>query len=521
LHRKLRSQAERYGENVPAAGDVEADAGNPNAVVPRRFCWLNCVGSPKDDRNGEWSTDPNVFSGRCDPQIMDPPSMSASSTIVPLEVDASTALAVVIVGGDIFSAGVNVSGQLAFTIPAACRGPLGSGVTASCPARLTYLTLRSVGSMTIAAKQVSNMEIILPIPLDASVFTVDNVTTFGAPAGAKLFVSADIEGIGTSSKTYETSSSIVFAVDWNARKVNVLTVVSDETAASQLVLGLQGTIPNMLPRANAGPDQTVECVSTTGTPVTLSAVASSDPDGPGDLASFAWEWTTNGVHRTSMGPTLTTEVPFGTTLFSVEVSDRLKAGDRGSVAVNVVDTTPPTIAAPPNLVAEACDSAGAVVEPGTVAVNDACDTALSVDARVVDINGAAVNIPLVSGYRFRQGDTTIEYSAADSKGNRTTARQLVSLDRGPSCCPPGITRLVGTSGVDTLQGGNGKQCIAGLGGDDRISGGNNGDVLICGAGDDVCGGGNGVRSFTAGPATIRSTRATQRTLSSGADPAMT
>jgi hypothetical protein len=96
---------------------------------------------------------------------------------------------------------------------------------------------------------------------------------------------------------------------------------------------------NTPPVASAGPDQLVECSSPGGSLVTLDASGSSDADG--DALTFEWRNAAN----TLVGLTALVQlpVPLGTHTFTVTVRDGNGGSDSDTVAITVVDSTPPDL----------------------------------------------------------------------------------------------------------------------------------------------------------------------------------
>lgn len=100
---------------------------------------------------------------------------------------------------------------------------------------------------------------------------------------------------------------------------------------------------NTLPIASAGDDQTVECTSPTGTPVTLDGTSSFDPDGD----ELTWEWVTpegSGVWLADrFSPVTEGCFPPGPTLVTLTVTDGYGGVSVDDVLITVIDTTPPIV----------------------------------------------------------------------------------------------------------------------------------------------------------------------------------
>jgi hypothetical protein len=101
---------------------------------------------------------------------------------------------------------------------------------------------------------------------------------------------------------------------------------------------------NQPPRAEAGPDKTVECTSPAGASVSLTAAGSTDADG--NIAYYVWRRGSESgpyVGEPSANPAVTTQQAGGETTYHLRVVDRNLAVGGDSVKVAVVDTTPPDI----------------------------------------------------------------------------------------------------------------------------------------------------------------------------------
>lgn len=253
------------------------------------------------------------------------------------------------------------------------------------------------------------------------------------------------------------------------------------------------THTNRAPVAVASPDGTIECNAPGGSNVELDAVGSSDPED--NIATYSWLVSGAVVGQ---GETHSQFFPLGATDYALWVFDTEFAEDRDTATITVEDTTAPTLVPPPDVFHESCDTGGAVFAVGMPTIEDVCDPSAGFTATVVDINGVPADIPLVSGFKFKQGETIIRYEATDADGNASTALQLVTVELGPSCCPTGLETIVGTASDDSINGGNKPQCLAGLAGSDTLSGDNQADVLFGGLGNDTCNGGNQSESIYGG-----------------------
>ncbi len=101
---------------------------------------------------------------------------------------------------------------------------------------------------------------------------------------------------------------------------------------------------NAPPQANAGEDQTAECSSPAGTPVTLDGSGSSDPDG--DELTYTWHENGNPEPiATGVSPVVT--LALGSHTLILTVDDGNGGTDTDEVIVTVEDTTPPTITLQP------------------------------------------------------------------------------------------------------------------------------------------------------------------------------
>ncbi|MDQ2642178.1 MAG: VWA domain-containing protein [Myxococcota bacterium] len=258
--------------------------------------------------------------------------------------------------------------------------------------------------------------------------------------------------------------------DGDGNKNDVPDAVDQDPSVNPDGCSLGGAPPGCL-LADAGPDQLVECASAGSTVVTLDGSASQSPRGP---ATYSWSAPPVTL-QTPNQPVASGGFPLGTTTATLTLSrDTFQASD--TALVTVVDTTGPTLVAPPDVTAATCTS----VNLGQATASDGCGGSVTV------VNDAPAS--------FKAGVYTVTWLAIDQFGNESqpkTQKVVVGIGDNSSCCPAGTHVIVGTSNNDTLTGTSGADCILGKGAQDTIKGMGGNDYLSGGDGDDVIEGGDG------------------------------
>jgi hypothetical protein len=197
---------------------------------------------------------------------------------------------------------------------------------------------------------------------------------------------------------------------------------------------------NVHPTADAGPDQTIECVRPPMS-VTLDGRASTDSDG--DVLSYRWYTDYNGGDQTQLASTVTlriNDLALGVHKFTLLVTDASGLSATDDIIVTVQDTVPPEITAsltpdrlwPPNhklrevhasvIATDACDR-NPTIELNSVISNEP-DNSKGDGSTSGDIQGHALGTAdfdfLLRSERKGRGSGrlyTAEYKATDSSGN--------------------------------------------------------------------------------------------------------
>lgn len=152
------------------------------------------------------------------------------------------------------------------------------------------------------------------------------------------------------------------------------------------------------PVADAGTDQTVECGGAT-TSVTLNGTASTA--GTGSINSYSWA---EGATSLGTGSTLMVSLPKGSHTITLTVTDTGGGSDTDDVIVNIVDTTPPVITCPADVVVSLplnSTATSLAVNYPAVTATDGCSSSVNVTSSPA------------SGSIFPIGTTTVHASADD------------------------------------------------------------------------------------------------------------
>jgi hypothetical protein len=167
-----------------------------------------------------------------------------------------------------------------------------------------------------------------------------------------------------------------------------------------------GGATNQPPTANAGADQTIDCLHGSAT-VTLNG-SGSDPDG--DALTFTWS---EGGNPIATGATAQVSLGIGTHTITLTVDDGKGGTATDQVVITLVaDTTPPviTLNGATSMTLEC--GVNAYTEPGATAVDD-CD--------------GPVAVTISGGVPDEVGTYVVTYTATDASGNTAIATRTVQV----------------------------------------------------------------------------------------------
>jgi len=238
--------------------------------------------------------------------------------------------------------------------------------------------------------------------------------------------------------------------------------------------------------------------------------------------------------------------PFGSTTITWTVTDTSGNISQATQVVTLVDTTDPEIIAPSDIVAEATDLSGTMIELGeatahdvmgiasvtehppgffvlgettvtwtatdtsgnsasatqTVTIVDTTSPELTIpedvmisafslekqveigEAQAYDLAGSAFTITNDAPDTFPLGDTVVTWNVSDELGNSSSSQQVISVQ---PCGKPlsYYNQIFGTPAADTIVGTEVADLIFAFAGDDMIFGGEGNDCIIGGDGDDL------------------------------------
>ncbi len=285
----------------------------------------------------------------------------------------------------------DIAGPVTITGPPAASYPLGttnviysatdqSGNSSSCSSAIKVVdtTPPSIACPAPVTAEATSPAGASVVPGAASASDIAGPVTVTGPSGAATYP------LGTTPLTYT-------ATDFVGNKSSCVTTIT-----------VVDTTP---PSITCPAPITAEATSPLGASVAPGAATASDVVGP----------------VTVTGPSGAATYPLGISPLTYTATDG--AGNTSScvATITVVDTTPPSIACPAPITAEATSFAGAMVNPGSAVASDT--------AGLVTITGPAVGT-------YKLGTTTVTYTATDQSGNQSSCTTTITV---VDTTPPSIT----------------------------------------------------------------------------------
>ncbi|ABK77198.1 hypothetical protein CENSYa_0565 [Cenarchaeum symbiosum A] len=164
---------------------------------------------------------------------------------------------------------------------------------------------------------------------------------------------------------------------------------------------------------NASAVQRVTIVDTIPPLVAVPADVTAEATGPGGAEAGLGEVTVSDVSAiSSIDNDAPASFPIGETVVTWTVRDAHGNIQAALQTISIVDTTPPSVIPPRDIIIEAASAEGAHADPGLPTVND-----------IVGVHAVDSDAPEM----YPVGMTTITWSAADAAGNTATATQAVTV----------------------------------------------------------------------------------------------
>jgi hypothetical protein len=189
----------------------------------------------------------------------------------------------------------------------------------------------------------------------------------------------------------------------------------DDNDASITPADLSTCDADLMPKAEAGPDQTVECADPDFTEVMLDGSSSSSPVG-GEL-SYTWTGMFPEGGGEIGGVTPRVSLPIGANQLTLRVSNGYEESPPDTVIIEIVDTTPPIPFGVDPAATECSGPTGATVSL-TATATDLCSPVVTItNDRTAGGADASGLYPL--------GTTTVGFTATDASGNVASCSSTV------------------------------------------------------------------------------------------------
>jgi hypothetical protein len=252
---------------------------------------------------------------------------------------------------------------------------------------------------------------------------------FQLPSGTgKLIVDIDTGGSARTRMSRDLGQTIRGTVDFASGGVSFEPFSFSDEDGTLKVNDLFGGVVAAPPKPQIATAADFECTSPNGTPVTLDASGTTEPDG--EKVTFSWRVDGQFV---GTGATRAQTLPLGTSMLHLEARDsRLSAG-YASKDVIVADRTPPVFVPPGDADLTSCDAQVDRLALTPPVVTDSCTGVESLDALLLVKNGVTLNPPQPIDFAAAPlggGDHVVQWIARDVAGNESSVTQTLRV--GPA-----------------------------------------------------------------------------------------
>ena len=282
--------------------------------------------------------------------------------------------------------------------------------------------------------------------------------------------STDSDGTIVSYSWIEGSSEIATdatsTVDLGVGIHNITLTVTDDdgaTAFDTVVITVAGGATNQPPVANAGSDQTVTDVDSSGSEaVTLNGSASTDSDGT--IVSYSW---TEGGSQIATGATPTVDLSVGIHNITLIVTD-----DGGATAFDTVVITvnggavnqPPVANAGPDQTIEDGDNSG--TQSVTLNGSASSDPEGGLLRYIWSATGVTIPEGAIVAAEFPVGTTEVTLTVVDPEGAQSTDTVAITVNAGPGNQSPIANAGADQTVTDTDSSGSELVALNGSGSND-------------------------------------------------------
>lgn len=244
----------------------------------------------------------------------------------------------------------------------------------------------ATGTLTIT----DTVKPVLTLPAN---LTVSATSSYGAVVTFTASATDNVDG--ALAVTLAPASGSTFALGTTTVNASA-TDAAGNTATGSFTVTVKDTTA---PVISAPADQVLEATSAAGAVASFTATATD---------------AVNGSVAVTASPASGSMFAVGTTPVTLTATDAAGNVATSSFTITVSDTTAPVIAAQENLVAEATSASGAVV---------------AFTASAIDLVSGAVSVTAspASGSTFALGNTTVQLTATDAKGNTATGSFTVTV----------------------------------------------------------------------------------------------